>query len=175
MLLALRVFLLALGGFLEPWGLWQSPAHAMPVGAISSSDGAPWHTSLPTASQANRQELQDAPATQEVQKVAVIETLNKITARTQRIQVPLHKMMTLGTLRFIVRHCYASAPEERPETAIFVQIWDNQNVKDAMVAPIFSGWMFASSLSLSSLEHSIYDMWPHSCSTVSQPAFESKE
>ena len=90
-----------------------------------------------------------------------LQGLDKITARTTVLQVPLDQAVAFGTLRITLRACLTTPPTEPPESAAFLEIV----VEDAgrPTASAFSGWMFASSPSLSALEHPVYDVWVIGC------------
>jgi hypothetical protein len=76
-----------------------------------------------------------------------------------------------GTLEIIVRTCHKLPPEETPETAAFLDIWEVKNGEAA--APLFRGWMFASSPALSALEHPVYDVWVIDCADNNSKASPS--
>jgi hypothetical protein len=88
--------------------------------------------------------------------LAVLQGLDKITARVSEIDAPVGKTVRFGTLQITVRDCEKNPPEDRPEDAAFIQIDEvrpgEENVRR------FSGWMFAQSPALSSLEHPVYDV-----------------
>jgi hypothetical protein len=90
------------------------------------------------------------------QPVAVLQGLDKITARVSRFAAPVGQTVTLGDLSIVVRECDRSAPEERPENAAFIQIYENRPGEAQL--RVFSGWMFSSSPALSALEHPVYDV-----------------
>jgi hypothetical protein len=93
--------------------------------------------------------------------VAVLQALDKITARVQTIEAPVGDTLRFGTLQMIVRVCYRRPAEETPESTAFLDIWDmrrNETPQD-----VFRGWMFASSPSLSAVEHPVYDVWLLDC------------
>ena len=87
---------------------------------------------------------------------AVMQGLDKITARISRFETPVAKPVAFGTLAIMVRDCKKSAPEDRPENAAFIEITDNRPGEQKR--RLFSGWMFSSSPALSSLEHPVYDV-----------------
>jgi hypothetical protein len=90
---------------------------------------------------------------------AVLQGLDKTTARISRLDAPIDKSVRFGTLAITVRACVKRPPEEPPESAAFLQI-DEVRPGDTAVAVrrVFSGWMFASSPALSALENPIYDI-----------------
>ncbi len=88
--------------------------------------------------------------------IAVMQGLDKITARVSRFDVPVGKPANFFTLSVVVRDCERSAPEDRPENAAFVEIYENRPGEEKF--RLFSGWMFSSSPALSALEHPVYDL-----------------
>jgi hypothetical protein len=97
-----------------------------------------------------------AAAAMTAEPVAVIQGLDKITARVSRFDVPVGKPAHFFTLSIAVRECQRSAPEDRPENAAFVEIYENRPGEEK--SRLFSGWMFSSSPALSALEHPVYDL-----------------
>jgi hypothetical protein len=102
-----------------------------------------------------------APAMADPFPIAVLRTLDKVTARVSTIQVPVGSATELGSLEVTVRACDKRPPEETPESAAFLEISEAKQGERAKM--LFSGWMFASSPSLSALEHPIYDIWVVDC------------
>lgn len=102
-----------------------------------------------------------AAADEIVMDTAVLQGLDKVTARVQTIEAPVDQPVHFGTLEIVVRTCRERPPEETPESAAFLDIWE---VKQGE-APIsrFRGWMFASSPALSAMEHPVYDIWVLDC------------
>jgi hypothetical protein len=111
-----------------------------------------------TASVPNAATIADAALAPAMTKepIAILQGLDKITARVSRFAAPVGQAVKLGTLSIVVRDCEKSAPEDRPENAAFLQIYENRPGE----APVrrFSGWMFSSSPALSALEHPVYDV-----------------
>ncbi len=97
--------------------------------------------------------------------VAVLLGLDKITARVLRFDAPVGGTVKFGTLSIIVRDCEKNPPEERPESAAFLQIYENR--PGELPVRRFSGWMFASSPALSALEHPVYDVSVLDCTAAS--------
>lgn len=98
--------------------------------------------------------------------VVTLRALDKVTATTQDFEVPVGESLTYGSLRVDVKHCERKPPEETPETFVFLQIFDRRldgQGEEVEQAKLFSGWMFGSNPALSSLEHSVYDVWVIGC------------
>ena len=96
-----------------------------------------------------------------VEDTAVLQGLDKITGRVMTIEAPVGTPVHFGTLEIIVRTCRKRPPEESPESAAFLDVWEIRTGEPA--ASIFRGWMFASSPALSALEHPVYDIWVLDC------------
>ena len=97
--------------------------------------------------------------------VALLQGLDKITARVSKFEVPVGTPVRFGTLSIRVRDCEKSPPEEAPESAAFLEI-DEIRPGEANLR-VFSGWMFASSPALSGLEHPVYDVNVLDCRAAS--------
>lgn len=91
----------------------------------------------------------------------VLQGLDKITARISTFEAPLNHPVRFGSLEITARTCHKTPPEEPPERAVFLEIIDVR--PDSPAVPVFTGWMFASSPALSSLEHPVYDVWVVDC------------
>ena len=96
---------------------------------------------------------------------AVLQGLDKVTARISTFEAPQDKPVRFGTLEVIVRTCSKTPPEEPPETTAFLEIFDARPGEERI--KVFSGWMFASSPALSAMEHAIYDVWVVDCINAS--------
>ena len=103
--------------------------------------------------------------------VTVVRALDKITARSRLIELPEGQPVRFGTLEIVARHCESRPPEEEPETAAFLEIWDNRGGRHEK---IFSGWMLASSPALHPLEHPVYDLWVIACRTAAPETFSGR-
>ena len=97
---------------------------------------------------------------------AFLQALDKITARIATVPVKLDQPVKFGTLEIELKHCAFTPPELPPESAAFLEIKDvgfvNNEESDKIT--VFSGWMFASSPAVSSLEHPVYDVTLLACS-----------
>ena len=100
--------------------------------------------------------MSTAAAETNPEPVAVLEGLDKITARVSKFEAPVGTPVQFGTLAIRVRDCEKSPPEETPESAAFLEIDDTHTGE--VRTRVFSGWMFASSPALSALEHPVYDV-----------------
>jgi hypothetical protein len=90
------------------------------------------------------------------EQVALLQGLDKITARVSKFEAQVDTPVLFGTLSIRVRDCEKNPPEETPESAAFVEIDEARSGQGSN--RLFSGWMFASSPALSALEHPVYDI-----------------
>jgi len=98
-----------------------------------------------------------------VSQTAELQLLDKITARISTKKVQVGGGTEFGTLELRVYHCAYRPPEEPPENAAFIVIYDNGYGNRKLQKALFSGWMFASSPAISGLEHPVYDVTLLSC------------
>ena len=96
---------------------------------------------------------------------AVLQGLDKVTARISTFPVSTDAEVRFGSLSIRVRACHKTPPTEPPESTAFLEIIDNLENNEQV--PLFSGWMFASSPALSALEHAVYDVWVVDCMNAS--------
>jgi hypothetical protein len=106
---------------------------------------------------------------------ALLQGLDKITARVSKFEAPVGTPVQFGTLSIRVRDCEKAPPEDPPESAAFLEIDELRPGEDRV--RVFSGWMFASSPALSALEHPVYDINVLDCKTAngSPPATSGNE
>ena len=102
-----------------------------------------------------------APAAANPYDTAILQGLDKVTARVVRINAPIGKTVKFGTLEIIARTCDKRPPEDPPESAAFLDIWEVRRGDPAI--SIYRGWMFASSPALTAMEHPVYDVWVLDC------------
>lgn len=123
----------------------------------------------------------DRPATMDdavrdergVRRMAILGGMEKITGRTNEMNAPVGVAIRFSKLTIVPHMCYTRAPEETPETSVFLDIYEdtpglNEEGEIDPDAPmqtrrIFSGWMFASSPALNALEHPVLDVWVLGC------------
>lgn len=104
-----------------------------------------------------------APVTPPKDAVLQIKALDKITGKAIVLAAPLNKPVKFANLTITARTCYSTPPSETPETSAFLQI--DEDRADKTHGRVFSGWMYASSPGLNSLQDPLYDVWVISCIT----------
>lgn len=92
---------------------------------------------------------------------AVLQGLDKVTARVSTFDAPIGVKVRFGTLEIVADTCVKRPPEEPPQTAAFLEISESKPEQETQ--KIFAGWMFASSPGLNPLEHPVYDVWLKDC------------
>jgi len=100
------------------------------------------------------------PAFAETYNVAVLQALDKVTARVSTFDAPVNATIRFGTLEIIARTCDKRPPEETPESTAFLRPGEP-------VVSVYRGWMFASSPALAAMEHPVYDVWVLDCKNSS--------
>lgn len=108
-----------------------------------------------------------------VRDVAVLQVLDKVSARTTKLRVPVNSSAAFGLIVINVRSCQVAPPSEPPEAAAFLEISeiDINRLPRSGEIPVgmqpskllYSGWMFASSPALAALEHPTYDVTVIGC------------
>ena len=91
----------------------------------------------------------------------ILQGLDKVTARVSTLEARVGEVVRFGTLEIIARSCDKRPPEEPPESATYLDIWEIRPGEPAV--SLFRGWMFASSPALNALEHPVYDIWVLDC------------
>jgi hypothetical protein len=97
----------------------------------------------------------------------VLRGLDKTTGMAKDFTAPVGKKVRFHTLEVLARSCVKRPPEEPPETAAYLEIFDSPLADADKQAgdkhEIFSGWMYWSSPALNPLEHPSYDVWVIDC------------
>ena len=91
----------------------------------------------------------------------LLQGLNKVTARTSQLELPLGTAVRFGNLELVARACWQSPPEARPENGALLDIWELKPGETPQ--QIFKGWMFSPTPALSALEHPVYDVTVQAC------------
>jgi hypothetical protein len=128
------------------------------VGATAAqTPQPPQQPQPPRSANVNLRPIPDGPG----KRAAELQGLDKVTARTQRFFAPVGESTRFGTLAITVGDCLVNVPEAPPESVAYLTIVDNKPGQ----APekLFAGWMFASTPSLSALDHGVYDVRVLSC------------
>lgn len=91
-----------------------------------------------------------------------LQGLNKITARTSKLEVKVGDSIKFGNLKITLHACWKSPQEEETENKALLEMWEE--IPGEPRTKVFSGWMFSSSPLISAPEHPIYDITVLACS-----------
>jgi len=108
----------------------------------------------------------EEPKTKKSEKVYInLTVLDKITAKTTAIRLSVGEKKLFGSLRIIALKCQLSESNDFIDTVAYLQVKD-LSTKDNNQVFLFNGWTFASSPTLQSIDHPIYDLWITSCENI---------
>jgi hypothetical protein len=99
--------------------------------------------------------------------IALLQGLDKTSARVSKFEAPLNTPVRFGDLSIVVRDCEKNPPDQRPENAAFLEISELPTGEKPKL--LFTGWMFSSSPALSALENPIYDVNVLDCEAPPAP------
>ena len=156
-----------------------APASTEPV-SPHTAPSAPVSTATVTAEDPSGQDVIEEAADEPVavttpseplrrqrRRVAIVEAIDKITARSMRFEVEVggRPVRFANALIVTARACEVSAADEQVSDAIgFLEVsLQPRGALQAEQRQIFRGWMFASSPAVSSLQHPLYDAWIVGC------------
>ena len=91
--------------------------------------------------------------------------LDKITAKTSSIQLAVGDKKYFGQLEIKALKCEISENDDFDDTIAYLQVRDLSK-KDNNQVFLFNGWTFASSPTLKSIDHPVYDLWITSCENI---------
>ena len=94
-----------------------------------------------------------------------IKALDKITAKTSTIRLALGEKKFFGFLEIKALKCHLSENSDFTDTVAYLQVKD-LSAKNNNQVFLFNGWTFASSPTLQSIDHPIYDLWITSCENI---------
>ena len=108
------------------------------------------------------------PARRQRRKFAIIQAIDKVTAETMKFEVEVggRPVRFNQNLIFAARACEVTTPDELTEDAIAymeVGVQPRGLAAPTEARQVFKGWMFASSPSVSGLQHPVYDAWVVGC------------
>ena len=115
---------------------------------------------------------------------AKVQVLDKVTARVSTLTLPIGRTLRYKTLSITAEACWRALPLEIPESIAWLRVSERsfaragentnntanrstnalQGTQDTQEEQqVFSGWLYASSPSVSSVEHPVYDLVLLSC------------
>ena len=94
-----------------------------------------------------------------------LKALDKITAKTSSIRIAVGAKSFFGSLEIKALKCQLSEGKDTSDAVAYIQVKD-LSAKDNNRVFLFNGWTFASSPTLQSIDHPIYDLWIISCENI---------
>ena len=94
-----------------------------------------------------------------------LKALDKITAKTSSIRIAVGAKKFFGSLEIKALKCQLSEGKDTSDAVAYIQVKD-LSAKDNNRVFLFNGWTFASSPTLQSIDHPIYDLWITSCENI---------
>ena len=91
--------------------------------------------------------------------------LDKITAKTSTFRLAVGENKFFGPLEIKALKCQLTENNDSTDTVAYLQVKDLSN-KDNNQVFLFNGWTFASSPTLRSIDHPIYDLWMTNCENI---------
>lgn len=99
----------------------------------------------------------------------VLRVLNKVTTHSQDLTLEPGETTTFGKLQIEATNCFVSTPSSQSDSVALLTIRETPLEKKALPKLLFHGWMYASSPSLTALEHPIYDVTMIDCAMKTKP------
>ena len=110
--------------------------------------------------------INEAIKDEESDKIYInIKALDKITAKTSSIKLTIGEKKFFGPLEIKALKCHPSENNDFTDIVAYLQVKD-LSAKDNNQVFLFNGWTFASSPTLQSMDHPIYDLWITGCENI---------
>ena len=114
----------------------------------------------------NTENILEETNTKKNEKIYInLKALDKITAKTSAIKLAIGEKKFFGSLEIKGLKCQLSEHNEFMDTVAYLQVKDLA-AKDNNQVFLFNGWTFASSPTLQSIDHPIYDLWITGCENI---------
>ena len=94
-----------------------------------------------------------------------LKALDKITAKTSAIRLAVGEKEFFGPLEIKALKCQLSENKDTTDTVAYLQVKD-LSAKNNNQVFLFNGWTFASSPTLQSIDHPIFDLWIVGCENI---------
>ena len=94
-----------------------------------------------------------------------IKALDKVTAKTSAMRLAIGEKKFFGPLEIKALKCQLTEHNDFTDTVAYLQVKDLSS-KDNNQVFLFNGWTFASSPTLQSIDHPIYDLWIIGCENI---------
>ena len=87
--------------------------------------------------------------------------LNKITATSKELNLKIGKPQYFGNIQITLHKCIKNLDPYNEDNYMLFTVTEHKIDEDPML--IFQGWLLSSSISISSLEHPIYEIFAQVC------------
>ena len=112
------------------------------------------------------EDISEESKTQKNEKIYInIKALDKITAKTSSIRLGIGEKKFFGPLEIKALKCQLSENNDFIDTVAYLQVKD-LSARDNNQVFLFNGWTFASSPTLQSIDHPVYDLWITGCENI---------
>ena len=91
--------------------------------------------------------------------------IDKITAKTSSIKLAVGDKKFFGSLENQAMKCQLYEGDDTSDIVAYIQVKD-LSAKDNNQVFLFNGWTFASSPTLQSIDHPVYDLWITGCENI---------
>jgi len=114
----------------------------------------------------NNQDIPKETKSKKNNKIYInLTALNKITAKTSTFRLAVGENKSFGSLKIKALKCQLTENNDSTDTVAYLQVKDLSN-KDNNQVFLFNGWTFASSPTLQSIDHPVYDLWITGCENI---------
>ena len=113
----------------------------------------------------NEETSSESKSTKDSKVYINLKALDKITAKTSSIRLAIGEKKFFGRLEIKALKCQFSEGKDASDTVAYIQIKDLFAKENDQVF-LFNGWIFASSPTVQSIDHPIYDLWMTSCENI---------
>ena len=97
--------------------------------------------------------------------IVKLKALDKITAKTSDINIPVGKKKKFGYLEILPKKCVLSTSDNEKGVVVYIQVKDLSDKRDDKIF-VFNGWTFSSSVTLRTFDHPVYDLWVTGCENI---------
>ena len=112
------------------------------------------------------EEIMEKSFSEDKDKIYIdITALDKITAKTSSIRLAVGEKKFFGPLEIKALKCQFSENNDATDIVAYLQVKD-LSIKDNNRVFLFNGWTFASSPTLQSIDHPVYDLWITNCDNI---------
>ena len=114
----------------------------------------------------NNQDISKETKSEKNNKIYInLKALDKITAKTSDFRLAVGEKKFFGHLEIKALKCQLSENNDSTDAVAYLQVKD-LSAKDNNQVFLFNGWTFASSPTLHSIDHPIYDLWITGCENI---------